>query len=155
MNLKKLKRLLQIDKHSLDEEWATQSDNYAECAEAVADARRDWEQAKATLEVERCELDKKIRSNPDAFGIAKLTEAQIATTIGIQPSYKALVEDVIEKHHAYGVWDGFLTAMDHKKSGLGKLVDLLLANYYSKPKSSSKSREHTEVIERRAARRRS
>ena len=145
-------RALEIDSYRLDEEWNDQPVIYARYALKAADARRQWDESKANLEVVKAELDRAIRKNPEEYGITKITETQISSTIVLQDDYKVANEEVISTHHNMDVVNAFVEALDQRKSALSKLVDLFLADYFSKPRASSTARDHMEEVEKKSAR---
>jgi len=145
---------LEIDPFALDEEWVEQPERYNELARRAALARKEHDEAKAQLELTSAELSDAIRSDPDSFGLVKVTEASISSKILQQQTYKDALDEVIEKRHDLEVLQGALTAMDHRKTALSKLVDLHLSSYYSKPSASSGSREKMEEVEKHDARQR-
>ncbi len=143
---------LEIDLMNLDEEWQEQSALYGRHAVQAADARRNWEEAKAREEVIKCETDRKIRQDPESFGIEKVSEARVANTVVLQPECQEAKRVVIRTRHEMDVVDGFVSALDHRKTAMSKLVDLFLADYFSRPKASGEAKEHVEKANRRQVR---
>lgn len=145
-------KALEIDQYRLDDEWNNQPQVYARYALKAADARRSWDESKANLEVVKAELDRDIRKNPEKYDLLKITETQISSTIVLQDDYKVANEEVIRTHHDMDVVNAFVQALDQRKSALSKLVDLFLADYFSKPKASATARDHVQEVEKRAVR---
>lgn len=145
---------LEIDPHRLDEEWVEQPRRYFLMAQGQADARMRWEEAKNRLEVVRAEIDRDIRRDPAAYGIAKLTESAIESTIPLQAKYERARHQVVEAKHEYDIWDAGLGALDHKKKGLENLVQLHLSSYYAKPREPEDNREAMEEMTKQRIRRR-
>jgi len=143
---------LSINEHQLDDEWINQPELYSKWAINAADARRDYDEAKAELDVMRAELDRAIRSDPEYYKLTKVTESVIASTVVVQPIYKDLQKKVIDAKHSLDVCSAVVGALDHRRSALSKLVDLFLADYFSKPKPSKRAKEHTDDIERKRIR---
>ena len=143
---------LEIDQNRLDEEWNDQPILYARYATRAADARKAHDEAKSRLEVVKAELDREIRKNPKSYGIEKITETQVTSTILLQAKYQEFSQEVIDKHHEMDVINAFVNALDQRRSALGKMVDLFLADYFSKPNASGDAREYTREVEKKSAR---
>lgn len=144
---------IDIDSTSLDREWVKQPRLYFKYSQMLADANRDFDSAKAELDVVRAELDTSIRSDPERYGLEKVTENSIASCIPIQDEYQEAMRRLVKARHARDVVQAAVNALDHKKKALEKLVDLHLSSYYATPRASSNSREAVEDIERRSVRR--
>lgn len=125
--------LFAIDPERLDEEWVKFANEYYNRACQLADARMDYEILKSKRDLIVAELDRDIRTNPDSFGINKVTETVIENTILLQEKYKKVNEEVIKTKHDVDNLDAAIEAMNCKKSGLENMVKLRLANYYSDP----------------------
>jgi hypothetical protein len=144
VNKKKLEKDLLVDLGRLDEEWCDQPSLFGRYALKVADARRRMDEAKSELDVVKAELDKQIRSEPEAFGLGKVTESAITALVPLQPEYDDANRKLIDARHELEVMQAMTSALDHKKAALSKLVDLFLADYFSKPKASGSAKEHME-----------
>ena len=144
---------LQIDPHRLDDEWVAQVPLYHQWAAELADARRDSELEKSSLEVTKAELYLAVRTNPAAYALEKVTEAALAATVAIQKGYVEAQKKVIKARHRVDVTEAAVKALDHRKTALSKLVDLFLADYFSRPWASEGGRERMGEVEKRAVRR--
>ncbi len=144
---------LQIDEHELDQEWVAQPSLYFRYAAKLADARRDWEEAKASLDVTKAELDDSIRRNPAAYEVAKVTERTVEAATVCQQEYQAARQSVIDAHHVVGVMEAAVGALDSRKKALEKLVELHLANYFSRPRAPEGAKEKMADVEKAAVRR--
>lgn len=125
---------VEIDPYRLDEEWVRQPKLYHKYASLAADARQRMDEAKNGLEVIKSELYREIVSNPEAHGLAKTTEASIANAITSAKEYQDAVQEHIDAKHALAIIEAGVQALDHRKKALEKLVELHVADYYSKPK---------------------
>lgn len=144
---------LKIDKLALDDEWVRQPSLYFSWAERAAKARRDWDEAKSSLEVVTAELDDKVRSNPGLYCDGKLTEKVVEKSIVREKEYLEAVASVNKAKHRYEIASAVVSALEHKKAALGKLVDLFLASYYAEPKSRRRdSNEEMEEMSKRQVR---
>lgn len=121
-----------IDKFALDEEWIRQPTCYLEWAERWVDAIDNRDHKKAQLDLIEAELDKEIRSDPESFGISKLTEGAVRSILIQQTSFKNAQEAYLQAIKEARVLDiAKETIGDHKKEALKNLTQLYLAGYYS------------------------
>jgi len=144
---------LRIDENSLDEEWVNQPRLYFRYAEKLALAKRRLEEIKNELEVTRADLDQSIRSNPDGFGIEKVTEAAISAAIQDSTEYKKVQKEIIDAKHKADIYAAAVQALDHRRAALEGLVKLFLANYFSKPRADAGDEEDIDRMEKRVTRR--
>ena len=144
---------LGIDLNRLDDEWVGQAAAYYKCASELADARRDWEEAKSESDVVKAETALAIRKDPEAFGLVKVTEKAIETTVPLQPAVRVADKNVIDARHRMDVLQAAVTAFDHRKAALQKLVELFLANYFSKPTAPEGAKDRMDEVERKVVRR--
>ena len=98
------------------------------------------------------EIDKSIRKHPDTYGLDKITEGAIKQAMPLQPEYQHALELLHEAKYHTAIVQAAVTALDHRKKALEKLVDLFLSGYYSQPKANANSREQMEQVERKAIR---
>lgn len=145
---------LSIDQNRLDDEWLAQPKLYFQYAAELADARRDLDFAKNSLEVVKAELYQSIMSSPDAYGLAKTTENAINSALPTQDGYQDAQAVVVKAKHRVAVLDAVVGALDHRKKALEHLVSLFLSNYYSKPKASDGTKDRMDEVERDDVRRR-
>jgi predicted nuclease with TOPRIM domain len=106
-------------------------------SEEAAKAKKELDLLRERVDICRAELSKKIRTTPEVFGIAKLTEAVIESTIVLQPEYQELSQKFIEKKFDVDDLSSAVKALDQKKSALENLVRLLSLSYFSSPKANS------------------
>lgn len=140
-----------IDKDRLDEEWVNQPLLYYKYAMKLADAREDFERAKARKDVVEAELDAAIRRDPPAFGLEKITEDALKKAIIRQRRYTEAQEELIKARHSMDVLEVKVNTLDHKKRGLEKLVDLWAREYFSEPRASVGARDDMGRVTRDAA----
>ena len=125
---------LAVDPHSLDEEWLRQPGLYMKYSEATAEAEKKRNQAKESVDVVKAELDRAIRKDPAKYGIDKVTETAIASSIFLQPEYKAATDALIQDNYELTILQGAVRAFDHKRAALENEVKLWLGSYFSGPK---------------------
>lgn len=129
----------QINEHALDKEWVEQPELFYNYAKKLADARKNYEQKKAEKEVVIAELSRKIRINPEKYGMEKITEKGIENSVTLQPEYINVTHEVIEAKHKVDVYQAGVDALEHKKKALESLVYLHGQNYFSSPREKSLS----------------
>lgn len=144
---------LSIDEHQLEREWVEQPSFYFRYASKAAAARRDLDDAKNEQEVVKAELDQSIRDDPSKFGLSKVTEASIVAVIPTEPKYQAAQKAVTRAKYQVAIYDAVVTALDHRKKALEKLVDLHLSNYYSSPRASDRAKDNMEGVVKYSVRR--
>lgn len=123
-----------IDEHNLIEEWRNQPKLYHDYASKLADARLDYAEARTELEVTEAELDYFIRSDPNQYGVNKVTEGSVDKTIKLQQEWKDKVSEVSKAKHKVDVLEAAVRTLEHRKSALDNFVTLYVREYYSSPR---------------------
>ena len=140
-----------IDESALDVEWLDQPRLMLRYAKHAAKTRLEVERVKEKLDIVRAELDKKIRMDPEAFEIVKLTETFITSTILTQKEYQEANEEYLEAVYESNMAQGAVRAIDGKKTALENLVRLHGQQYFagpSVPRDLSKEWEDREKQQR-------
>lgn len=145
---------LDIDQYNLDREWIGQPKLYGHWARKAADARLKMDEAKANLELVQAELDLEVRSNPEKFDVAKVTENTVKAAILQDVRYVGALRKTNEARHDYEVACAAVSALDHRKKALEKLVELHLASYYAEPRAPRGRKEEVEEMTKQRVRRR-
>lgn len=135
----------QLDQNELDKEWIQQPELYFRHASELAEARREFEKAKAEKELVIAELDKEIRENPQQFGFEKMTEKLVESTIIRQKRYQTATHSYLKAKHEMDVAQVAVDTLEHRKKALEKLVDLWQGSYFSKPVSKSHNERMRQV----------
>ena len=148
-------KYFELDKYRLDEEWVSQVALYHGHATKLAEAREEFERAKAARDVVYAELDRDIRANPGAFGLGeddrRVTESAIRNAALLQKRYTRAENRVINAKHDVDIHAVAVETLDHRKKALENLVQLQLANYFAEPKAPKNAREYVGAMERQAA----
>ena len=126
---------IRIDPDSLDVEWLRQAELVKKYGVHQANTRKEMDEMKETLEAVKAKLDMRIRSEPEAFGLPKVTEGAIQSTIILQEEYKEAMAEYSEAKYENDVALSVVEAFRHKKSALENLVQLLQSSYFAGPKS--------------------
>ena len=149
-----------VDQYELDREWVQQPELYFKYAQIVVDAEEVLDKAKeeklqriSDKEEVIAELDRDIRKDPACFGVDKITEKTVENAIILQRRYKIASHAVFEAQRLVNEAQSAVKrasvvtdTLDHRKKTLEKLVDLFLANYFSKPQSKN-HKERMEKVE--------
>jgi len=151
----KIKRdMFDIDLTRLDEEWIGQPKLFFKYASELVDAKRQVEEAKAELDVNKAKLDQAIRNNPEGFGLIKITESSISNAIILQPEYQEALKSITKSKYKADLIQAAVSALDHRKSALERLVSLHGQNYFATPTPQDiASKEQVERIEKEIVRR--
>lgn len=124
---------LKIDESGLDVEWLRQPQLILKYSKIAAEKRKEIDLKKEALNIIRAEIDRAVRTDPEAYDIIKITETVVVNTIAEQPEYKAANQEVIEANYEYDMARGALQALEHKKTALENLVRLFGQSYFAGP----------------------
>lgn len=124
---------LYIDPFTLDEEALIQPTLMKKYTSLLAGAKREVDRVAERLSVCKAELDKKIRKDPEKYGLDKLTENIIMSTILVQKKYRKINNELIEAKYQKEMTGGSVASTEHKKSSVELLVKLLGMNYFAGP----------------------
>lgn len=130
---------VEIDKDNLVEEIVNQPKFYFTYARRLAEARKDYDYAKANKEAVYADLDYKIRNSPEDYGLEKVTEGAVKAAIPDEKEYKKAEQKVIDAKHEVGMLEAVVATLEHRKRMLEKLVDLHGQNYFSTPRASTEA----------------
>jgi hypothetical protein len=149
MSERSYKKDLEVDKDRLDEEWERQTTLYIHWAEKEVEAQEERDKSQRRLNIIKAEMDAKVRSNPEKYGIEKISESAISHVVIQSKEYRGAELEYIESVKNAKILSAAVVAFDHKKRALTKLTDLYISGYYSKTGMPSGSRE--KVDEKRRA----
>jgi len=144
--------VVQIDELNLDKECISLPTNILKYANRLADAKRDVDEAKNSLEVVKADLAKEIRDTPGKFGLEKVTEGSIKEIILTNPRCQKAAQALRDAEHHADLAGAVLSALNIKKSALSNLVELHGMGYFSNPKISERGREAVDDIRKRKVR---
>lgn len=146
------KSFLQIDQHALDTEWLNQPTLYFDYSSKLADARKDHDESKSKLDITYAEMDAAIRSDPEEYGLEKITEGAIKSAIQQHEDYQVAEEDLRDCKHTVDVLSAAVSALDQRKRALESLVSLHGQNYFSEPRTSKAGHDAIEEVTKKSAR---
>lgn len=145
--------VLDIDKYCLDEEWVDQPAIYAKYARKLANARKDLDEAKATYDVIKASVSQQVYTAPEKFNIQKVTENKVQCVVTLQKECRDAHQAVIDSKHAVDIMTAMVTALDHRKSALERLVTLHGQDYFSSPQVAPEHSEDMNTAKTKATRR--
>jgi hypothetical protein len=141
-----------LDPHRLDEEWVHQPKLYFEWATKLADAKKDLELTRATLDQVVARLDRLIRQEPLAFDLPKVTEGVVEKTILLQDAYQAAHREVLRAKDRVNKVEAVVAALDHRKKALENLVYLHGQSYFSTPTAPRGMKDRMDEVEKASVR---
>jgi len=133
---------LKINKHKLDREIIRQPQLYMKWAVRASEATGDKEIAKDRLELLRNRLEKKIRKNPQKYGIDdKVTEGAIRVVVQNNPKIKKANIEIINLASIERTLIKAENAFKQRQRMLETLVKLKTDLWYSDVKTTSGYRD--------------
>jgi hypothetical protein len=126
-------RDMEIDPSALDVEWMEQPKLMMTYSKNAAEAKKHVDLASEHLKVIEAELDKEIRTNPESFGIGKVTETGIKSTLILQATYQEANRELIEAQYEYEMAKSATFAISARKEALENLVRLFALQYFAGP----------------------
>lgn len=139
------------DMNRLDEEWVNQAPLFYEHAVQLADAKAEYERAKANRDLVYAEVYLDVKQNPQNYGVDKVTEEMVKQLVTTDSRYQKAFDKVTRAKHDMDVLQAAVDALDHRKKGLENLVHLHAMNYFASPTAPKQSRERMDEVERKNA----
>jgi len=128
-----LKELLEIDIDALDVEWIEHPKVFMEVSEELADAKKKLDTLRFKLDVSEADEENSIRSDPEKHGITKITEGLVKAALANSEKLQSGKRRIIEQQHEVTLLASCVTALEHKKRALEKLVILHGQQYFAGP----------------------
>ena len=140
---------IRIDETSLDIEWLEQAALFLRYSKNAALREKEKDQAKEALDLVKSELDRDIRTNPEKYGIEKITDKVVENTIPTQDEYKEASEAFISAKYEWNVAKGAVDAFNQRKEALENLTRLNGQNWFAGPKVPRDLREQREMFQKK------
>lgn len=122
---------IKINKFALEEALEEQADLFLDWATEHADAVGKRNELKHELDEKiRPKLDLEIRKNPRKFGLEKITESVVNSTILQDEMYSTVSEKLMKANNQVNRLLAVRDAFCHRQSSLKYLVELWTRNYY-------------------------
>lgn len=137
---------LKIDKFSLDAECIDQPRKFMKWASLLADAMKERDETKQSLNLIRTEISLKARSNPSMFGIDKVTEASIQAAVDSDGNVTKTSDRLIQTQYNVNVLGAAKEAMEQRRSMLENLIKLFLSGYWAEPRVPKQDQEDLTAV---------
>ena len=134
---------LKIDRYNLEWELVRQPQLFMEWALKAAVASVEREDAKNRVELIRAEVDKKIRSHPEEYGISENKSIDRAIKLAVENHrrVKKFYKKYLGKLKNEKILIEAKTAFNHRKKMLEALVSLNIQLHFSEPKVPIEKKE--------------
>lgn len=139
-----LKKDRLVNRFKLDEECENHSNIYGYYSDLQSDLRIEKDEDEAKLKLLEGERELDIRANPPD-DVPKITEAVIKALLATDKILEEQRKKVREIKAQLHTLDSAIRTLEHKKSMLGKLVDLYGQNYFSMPKGGNNKTSNDEA----------
>lgn len=133
LDTKKHRALLEINMYALHEEWSNQPLLFHEYAVYLEEARLELEEAKNALSLVEVQTGKKVRAEPQRYGLVKVTEAAIKEAVARNKEVVAAISKIDDCRYNVGILQAMVSSLEQRKRALEKLVDLHGQDYFSQP----------------------
>lgn len=124
---------LQIDPNQLDVEAAQQGELFFKWAERAIEAKQAYERAKLRLDVKQAEISFEVRKDHRAFGLDKVTESAIDSTVRQNEDVLRHTDEMMDAKEAMLYLDKAVEAMEMKKRMIEVLITLHGQQYFAGP----------------------
>lgn len=125
---------IKIEEGCLDIEWLEQPEKMLKYGQHASKMKSNLDKAKESLDFVKAELDNEIRSDPEKFGLEKVTDRAIEATIPLQERYKKASEFYLNAKFESDVAFAAVKAFEQRKDALENLVRLHGQQYFAGPK---------------------
>lgn len=113
-----------IDRYQLDRELVQQPQKYYDWAIKAAEAGKEKDEAKHALDVVKADIEKRVRKNPERYGIDDPKESAIKLEIHRHPKVKRYTRKYIGACYNEKVLSEAKTSFAQRKSMLQSLTQL-------------------------------
>mgnify|MGYP006921285780 CR=1 FL=1 len=125
---------IRIDENALDIEWLDQPQLMIKYAIHAAKAKLERDRKSVELDLVKADLDRRIRTKPEKFGIAKITEAAVTNTILGHSEYKEIQDEYMQLKYEADIAQAAVNAFDARKTALENMVKLHGQQYFAGPR---------------------
>ena len=130
MEYDELRKHLRIDLTALHKSAQEQPGLALEAGELAAELKAAARRCKLDLDEAKGNAYREIRNNPDQFGLDKITESAISSTIPVHPAVVAAAREEANAYEAADKAAALADAFGHRKSMIQDEVRLFLGNYW-------------------------
>lgn len=139
---------IKINEDALDIEWLEQPSKMLMVTQHQAKCRLEMDLAAQDLDLVKADLDKDIRTNPQNYDLAKITETVVQNTILSQEEYLEANQMYLNAKYEHEVAKGAVIAFEQRKNALENLVRLFGQNYFAGPSVPRNLKEEIEKKEK-------
>jgi hypothetical protein len=139
--------IFEIDINLLEVECSQQPKLYFKYAELLAKAEKRLDESERKLKAIDAQIDFDIRKKE------KLTEANVKSKIILNKIHQKQEKIIGIRQHKVRLLKGIVNSLEHRKSMIGKEVDLHGQKYYATPTPKQRNVEHLAEIKKQAIRR--
>lgn len=130
--------IISIDKRLLDEECLLQPKLFLKWSNELTHVNSKLKEAKKELKVIAAELAKKMRLNPDLYGLKNNpSEVSINSVMDLQKEYQEQLDMIAVREYDVDMLENVRQALLDRKKELENLVQLHGQQYFSAPKIST------------------
>lgn len=131
--LAELRKDIEIDPAGLDVEAVRQADLFFKWGELYAKAKAKFDAAQADLEILECKMQMSARTNPDHFGIEKITEAGIQAAVRGHSRFAEAHANMQKLRYRADLLRHAVASMEQKKRMIEVLITLHGQEYFAGP----------------------
>lgn len=124
---------LEIDVSQLDVAAGMQAETFFKWAELSVAAKKEVDASKFRLDTLQAQLASRARTDPESFGIQKVTEAAIDVAVRTSAVYLEAYEVWLEAKAESALLDKAVEALEQKKAMIEKLIVLHGQQYFAGP----------------------
>lgn len=122
-----------IDENALDYEFLEQPVLMARYSRLLAEAQRDRDLAKESLDLVKAQISSDIRDDPNKYDLEKITVDAVNSCVLQEKDYQTARQKVTDTEYEVSVLFGVISAINHRKSSLENLAKLHGQNYFAGP----------------------
>ena len=132
---------IRMDRNQLDIEWLEQPSLYMRYAEACIESMFERDRLADLIDVTAAEVEAEVRTNPESYGIEKITEAAVKSAVVLEPRVIEAKENYNKAKKEAALLTAAERAIDRRKASLERLTDLYIAGYWSTPRITEDKKE--------------
>ena len=132
---------LKINRYDLDSAIIRQAQLYYEWAIKAAQASSEADVAKSNIELVKSKIEKKIRKNPDKYGIDNPTESAIKAEINLHPRVRNAQNEYFDISKEAKVLNEARKAFEQRRKMLEALVSLNIQLHFAEPRIPTTQKE--------------
>jgi len=133
-----LEKDVAIDPAILDEEWLKHPITFMKYAQLFAEAALEKDKIKDKLDFLKALVASEIRSNPDSYGLKKVTEAIVSEIVEQDERIIEIKAAFLKAKYEYDVLLNIIRSFEHRKKALENLVQLYQSEYFAGPREPRK-----------------